>query len=78
MYVCATPNVRAWTECESVRVTRRLCAHVCLLALCVCACHSKGVWVEMSVCHGEGVLVMQREKRKLGRGERGERRGREK
>lgn len=38
---------------------------MCLLAVCVCACHSEGVWVGMSVCHGEGVPVMggERERR---------------
>lgn len=30
---------------------------VCLLAACVCACHSEGVWVRMSVCHVERVSV---------------------
>lgn len=30
---------------------------VCLLAACVCACHSEDVWVRMSVCHVERVSM---------------------
>lgn len=60
MCVCALPSVSVQAECESVRVTKRLCTHVCPLAVCVCACHSEGVWVRMSVCHGERVLVKKK------------------
>lgn len=67
--VCVLLSVSVRAECESVRVTRRLCIHVCPLAVCVCACHSEGVWVRMSVCHGERVPVREerraREREKL-------------
>ena len=42
---------------ESLRVAARSCVRGVCLVVCVCACHSEGVWVRMSVCHGEHVPV---------------------